>query len=100
MPAILTPPERQRIQEIRDPTGSRCAGDLGEDSGAAPGWALHRQPSVERADAVGEAAQTGTAVGRGAAGAVVADLDASVAVLAADCDPGLARVCVLGDVRQ
>jgi hypothetical protein len=76
------------------------AWDLGDDSCAAAARAVDRQVAVERADAIGEASEPCAAVRRGAALSVVADLDARVAVLAIDGDPGLARLRLLRDVRE
>ena len=61
---------------------SVVAGIRARTSVPAPRRALDLERAVERADAVGEAAQPGPAAGVRAADAVVADVDHRVAVLA------------------
>ena len=63
------------------------------------GRAVDLQATVERLDAVAEAAQPGS-VRVGAAHAVVGDLDRHPAVRARDLDRDAGGVCVLGDVGE
>src|SRR5829696_6147970 len=58
--------------------GRQAVWDLGAQPGSAAGWALEREPAVERLDTVGEPAQAGPLV-VGAADAVVGDGDPEVA---------------------
>jgi hypothetical protein len=58
------------------------------------------EPSVDRCYAFGEAAQAGAAVELGAADTVVFDLDLEQPVALCQCDRGVQRRGVPGDVRQ
>jgi hypothetical protein len=72
--------------------------DICADERAAAAWALDLQPAAERSNPVAEPYET-AAVGPGAAGAVVPNMDPERAVVQARLDRGVSGASMLCDIR-
>jgi hypothetical protein len=110
-PRVCLPARRPRTRLLRGCARAPRAGgrsrrrlrrarDLRPDRGAAAGWAGDVEASVERFDAVEQAAQSGAGVRAGAADAVVGDLDRRCPVLPVGANVEAPRSRVLGRVRE